>query len=202
MLKPTLKQRKDRIAKVAAKVFLQKGYKTASLQDIAQKARMSKAGLFHYFKTKEEILDYLIKGMTYNFIQMLENCIKRSEKEDLNAEEALKRYIATYAYFLNKSREIPLLILRERHQLTGKYKKGIYKIEHEIFNRMKNELKKVPSIDKKYDLNVISFLIISMSHWIGYWLKQKESLNLDSVIQQNIDIIFHGILKNRVFNSC
>jgi len=195
MFSPSLQKKKNYIAKIAAKEFLSKGYKTASLQDISKKVGMSKAGLYHYFNTKEQILYYIIASMGHNFLGALRNCVKECEAKGLEPEDALKKYLTKYANNLNKSGEAPLLILRERHQLTGKYKKELHKLEQDIFHGIKNELKKFPYIDKKYDLNVISFLIISMSHWIGYWLKPKGKLDLGSGIKENIDIIFHGIVK-------
>ncbi|NMD04239.1 MAG: helix-turn-helix transcriptional regulator, partial [Deltaproteobacteria bacterium] len=42
--------KKDYIAKVAVDVFFQKGYKESSLEDISNKGKISKAGIYHYFK--------------------------------------------------------------------------------------------------------------------------------------------------------
>jgi AcrR family transcriptional regulator len=195
MAVPSMDQKKNRIANIAIKVFLEKGYKSSSLQDIATKIGISKAGLYHYFKSKEEILWYVINRLTGSFIEELRDCAKRCEEEDLEPEAALRTYITTYAYQLNKSREVPLLILRERHQLTGEYRKELYKREREIFQGIREQLGKVPDIKKKYNLNVITFQIISMSHWIGYWFNRKGNLSLESVIQQSIDSIFRGIFK-------
>ena len=196
MFTPSLQKRKNYIANIAAKEFLSKGYKTASLEDIGNKVGMSKAGLYHYFKTKEEILYYILINMTNNFLGALRNCVKECEAEGLEPEDALKKYLTKYADNLNTSGEAPLLILRERHQLTGKFKTELHELEQEIFNGIRKELKKVPQINEKYDLNVIAFLIISVSHWIGYWMKPKGKLDLESVIKQNIDIIFNGIFKS------
>ena len=68
-------------------------------------------------------------------------------------------------------------------------------MEREVFDTLKSEIKRLPGVSKKHDPNVISFLIISMSHWMGYWLKEKGKLSLESAIEQSVDIIFHGILK-------
>ena len=195
MFMPSLEERKGYIAKIATKVFLAKGYATATLQDVSEKTGMSKAGLYHYFNTKEEILYHIIITTGREFVESLRDYLRECEAEGLEPEDILRKYLTKYAYDLNRSRDIPLLILRERHQLTGKYKTELYKFEQEVFEQIKNQLKKVPQIDKKYDLNLVSFKIISAAHWLGYWLKQKGRLDLESAVKQNIDIIFHGIMK-------
>jgi AcrR family transcriptional regulator len=41
---------------VATKLFSEKGYKGASLQEIAQEVGIQKASLYHYIPSKEELL--------------------------------------------------------------------------------------------------------------------------------------------------
>ncbi len=52
--------KKDYIAKKAIDVFSALGYKESSLQDIATKGKFSKAGIYHYFKSKSELLSYIL----------------------------------------------------------------------------------------------------------------------------------------------
>jgi TetR/AcrR family transcriptional regulator, cholesterol catabolism regulator len=59
LLEPGLEDKKDVIAEMAAGVFGQKGYNASSLQDAARQAGIGKAGLYHYFKSKEDILFYI-----------------------------------------------------------------------------------------------------------------------------------------------
>jgi len=180
---------------MATKVFAKGGYKSASLQNIAKKAGISKAGIYHYFNTKEEILYFIIKRGHDRFLRVLRNGIEESQEQKLGPEEAFRKFIVSYASFINHEKETRLIVLRDRHQLTGKYKKGLYKMEREIFDTLKRELKKIPGVEKKYDPNTISFLIIAMSHWMGYWVKDGGLLSLESAIEESVDIIFHGILK-------
>ena len=54
-------RRKDRILKCSLGLFASRGYDSASLDEIAGMCRMQKASLYHYFKSKEEILRELIR---------------------------------------------------------------------------------------------------------------------------------------------
>ncbi len=196
MFRLSLDERKKYLANTAAIVFCEKGYQSASLQDVARKAKISKAGVYHYFKTKEDILASLLIQHTDLFLRVLKERIKESQAKGLNAKQAFQELIRTYANHLNQNKEVRLLVLRERHQLTGKNKRDLYKRERAIFHLLRNELGKIPHIDKKNHPSVISFLIIAMSHWIGYWFKERDGLDLEEIINQNIGIIFNGIFKN------
>jgi hypothetical protein len=93
-----------------------------------------------------------------------------------------------------------LIVLRERHQLSGKRKKELSKREQAMFRLIKNELKKIRNLGEKINPNVVTFLIISMSHWLGYWFKEGKGLDLETIINQNIETIFHGTLKRSYTN--
>jgi len=195
LFRPSLDERKKYLANTAAMVFCEKGYQAASLQDVARKAKISKAGVYHYFKTKEDILALLLIQHTDLFLRVLKERIKESQAKGLDAKQAFQELIRTYANHVNQNKELRLLVLRERHQLTGKNKRELYKREQAIFHLLKNELGKIPYIDKRNHPNVISFLIIAMSHWMGYWFKESDGLDMEEIADQNIRIIFNGIFK-------
>lgn len=53
-------KRKNEITLSALKVFCEKGYEGASVDDIVKKANCSHGLFYHYFKSKKEIFDYII----------------------------------------------------------------------------------------------------------------------------------------------
>jgi AcrR family transcriptional regulator len=187
--------RKEYIAKVAETIFFQKGFKESSLQDVAAKANISKAGIYHYFKTKEDILYYILMKNTDLGIQALVNCINENRSKNYSPKQSFRKLIEVYSENLTRNKKNRLLVLRERHQLTGKNRKALLEKEREIFQLLKKELKRIAEINKKYNENVISFLVISMMHWMGYWFSPNNELSLKEVIDQSTDIVFHGMLK-------
>ena len=95
MLKISLEERKDYIAKIATKVFSEKGYQTATLQDVSRKAKLSKAGMYHYFKSKADILAYIFISHSDQFLDTLNLSLKESKDKGLNPEEAFKELAKT-----------------------------------------------------------------------------------------------------------
>ena len=192
MFRPSLEDRKKYIAEMATKVFARNGYMAASLQDIAKEAGISKAGLYHYFKNKEDILYYLLKTKHYDHLKALKDCMKTCEEKGLEPEETFRKLIHTYANYINNEKELRLVVLQDRHQLTKANKRGLRKIEQEILRTLRDQVRKLPGISKKYDPNVISFLIIAMSHWLGSWLREDGKLSQGEAITQSAEIILHG----------
>lgn len=190
-----MEDRREFISKIASKVFSEKGYQVASLQDVATGAEISKAGVYHYFKSKDDILAYILIKNTDIFLEKLKRSIQESKENALGPHDRFKRLIMAYAQHINTDKDKRQIVLRERHQLSGKYKKELFRREQAIFRFLRHELQEIPDLDKEINLNVVSFLFISMSHWLGYWYKEGKKMDLNDIIDQNIWIIMHGILK-------
>jgi len=196
LIKISLEERKDYIAKIASKVFSEKGYQTTSLQDVAYEAEISKAGIYHYFKSKEEILAFILITNSDRFLEKLKSSIDDIKNRGLTPQDSLKKLMEVYAQHINNEKYKRSLVLRERHQLTGRNREELYQREQAMFQLIKSELQKINNLDKSIDPSVIAFLFISMSHWLGYWVKEEGRLNLETIIKQNISAISHGIFKD------
>ncbi|NLM83397.1 MAG: helix-turn-helix transcriptional regulator, partial [Clostridiales bacterium] len=70
------KDAKERIVGAAVRLFSRKGYDATRVSDIAGAAKVNKALIYYYFKSKEDILDFMIDAVlrdavsiTLDFIQ-------------------------------------------------------------------------------------------------------------------------------------
>jgi len=193
MIKAKTEKRKSEIADKATDIFFKKDYRSTSLKDIADATGTSKAGIYHYFKTKEDILAYIfIRFQKENFTAYED---LRQKVPDPAAEPvtSLKFIIRTYTLLTLRKTKVALLSLRERHQLTGLNRENHLQEERKIFNTLKNEVSAIPGILEAYDINALVFQIISMSVWMGYWRIGDAALKREEVIEQNINIICHGV---------
>src|SRR5581483_4090557 len=56
----TVLDSKQEILRAAARLFQQQGYDATSMSDVAAALELSKGGLYHHFKSKDEILFHLM----------------------------------------------------------------------------------------------------------------------------------------------
>lgn len=83
---PTIRQkREDEIINSAKKVFLEKGYINATMEDIINETNLSKGGVYHYFKNKTEICIKLMDSVTSTRLD-LRNKLEKNHNHDLIEE--------------------------------------------------------------------------------------------------------------------
>lgn len=96
-------QTQERIVDASVKLFIEKGYEQTTIQDILDALNLSKGGLYHHFKSKEEILEAVKQKRAQYAADMLHDLIQNTEAE--NAKEKLKKILCrlgtsteTYAF--------------------------------------------------------------------------------------------------------
>jgi AcrR family transcriptional regulator len=102
----------ERILEAAKTVFHRKGFEGARMQEIADEARINKALLHYYFRTKENLFDAVFKAAFTEIFTKLFTTVD----SDLPMEEKLKNLIHDYIGFLQKNSYIPGFILTELNQ--------------------------------------------------------------------------------------
>lgn len=80
--------RRQELLDVAEALFYQHGYEQTSMQDISAKAGVTKGALYHHFKSKEEVLDAIVKSMMEQSIEQIRNI---ALEPSLNAIEKIKK---------------------------------------------------------------------------------------------------------------
>lgn len=82
-------QTQERIVDVSVRLFLEKGYEQTTIQDILDALNLSKGGLYHHFKSKEEILEAVKKKRGQYAADMLHDLIENTKAP--NAKEKMKK---------------------------------------------------------------------------------------------------------------
>lgn len=104
------------ILNAAKKVFLDKGFDGARMQHIADEARINKALLHYYFRSKDKLFDAIFEDA---FIKFLPN-ISQLMISDLPFREKIRAFVGHYIDMLLENPHLPLFILRELQRAPEK----------------------------------------------------------------------------------
>ncbi len=90
-----------KISDAAAALFAEKGYEGTSLQDVAKAVGVTKAGLYHYFSTKQELFDSIVLGVLSD---MLASAQARVASAQTHADR-VAAFMAAHAAFFEANRD-------------------------------------------------------------------------------------------------
>jgi AcrR family transcriptional regulator len=98
------------ILQAAEKVFVQKGYRLATVDDIAEEAQFSKATLYRYFKSKSDIFFEIIRS---SFEETYDG-IKKIQMKALSAEKKIKELIGYIITTYHKKKNLSRILFMEK----------------------------------------------------------------------------------------
>ncbi|HOX27866.1 MAG TPA: TetR/AcrR family transcriptional regulator [bacterium] len=120
--------RRNQIFKGAVKVLADKGYHSATTQEIADAAGLAKGTVYEYVKNKEDILLLVME----EGLSMLKNDINKIFEKTDDPRERLKQLILVQLKFAKKYKDSAKVVLHEVNNLTGDGRKMFLEQENEL----------------------------------------------------------------------
>ena len=195
--------RKNVILKAARKLFLEKGFKTVTVESIARKAELSKGSIYLYYNSKEEIYTQIL----LSDIDKFHNHIADLLQNPSNASEALVRLADIYVdFFLNERELFRILMTFMLHTTDMNLPQDLNKqiitttnrtisIIEEIFNYGIERGEFPATINVRQNRNAIWGMlngVISLYLFIGNETKRAEVIH--STIRAGLNTYIRGIL--------
>ena len=186
-----------RLAKIlqhATEVFCEKGYEGASMRDLSRASRMSLAGLYYYFDSKEKLL-YLIQK--YTFSTILERLRERLQGVE-EPEQRIRIFIQNHLeYFLANQKAVKVLS-HEDDVLKNGYGAEIAAIKREYYRiclQLLEELKAARGLELSSRIAVLS--LFGMMNWIYTWHNPRVDADAGELAREMGDIFLHGVCRGR-----
>lgn len=140
------------ICSVAAKVFSEKSYLSATLGDVAQAAGITKGGIFHYFSTKEELLFLILYRHMRFTLQALKGKIDHCDSPYEKIQVFIHHHLNNYRNNQAEAR----LTLQERVNLPPHFLEIIKDMEREYREILRSIIEQLVTGRKK---NVLAVLL-------------------------------------------
>jgi len=179
---------------MACKVFVEKGFEKATMEDIANALGLHKASLYHHINSKAELFyDILMMAFDETITRMEEVCKSRK----LDPEEKFKKIIAVHFDNIRKSSfEYQILLNERRYQLDRNQEKKVRTILKKYENyllEVVNEGIRAKIFRDDLDPRVVVSGIIGVGNAIYKWFKFEGSLTYDDVVYIYTQFFLSGL---------
>jgi AcrR family transcriptional regulator len=175
-------QKLEFILRTSARIFAEKGYHSTSMRDISRETSVSLAGLYHYCKSKEELL-FLIQDNCFGHVlerleQRLQETNKPVEKLRIVIDNHLSFFAANMAEMKVLSHEADSLAGEMHDNVSGK-KQRYTKLVRRILGEVQQAQ---PNGGPKVDLTVATYAMFGMMNWIYNWYDPNGKLSVHDLV--------------------
>lgn len=82
-------ERRREIVSTSRNLFLKQGYESTTMQNVMTKIGIAKGTAYHYFKSKEELLEAVVEEMVAEHVAMVEEALKECQGNALDKMRVL-----------------------------------------------------------------------------------------------------------------
>lgn len=185
--------RRGEICRTAAQIFLDRGYDATSVSDIARALGMTKAGLYHYFDSKEALLGEII---TYGLDRVRDDVVVPS-RAMRDPEERLRQLIVRHACITTHGRGAVAHLSGEIRALPSAARRQTEERMRQYFDLIRETLYELKAAGRlrKVDPTVAAFSLLGMILWVPRWFRHNGRLTQEQVAREIADMALGGLLR-------
>lgn len=187
--------RKSDILRKAARVFLELGYDATSMNVIAERAEVTKPGLYYHFDSKQELLFSI---MSYA-MDVLEKITAEAAAGAQGSEERLHDMIHALARITVEQEDgaFTILVIDETNALLGDHREEIQARKRAYYDTLRRAIEALAAEGRirTVDSTVATFTLLGMVLWLSKWFERDGRVPGEVVARQVTDMAMAAILR-------
>ncbi len=187
-------RRRAAVYGTATKILCDLGYEKASIRNIAEAMGMTKAGLYYYFESKEELLYQILDSYMDDLLAGIRNIHKQVSDPLCFIQECIRFQVTLYCKDKYRSK----LIIHDENCLSGKYYQALKEKQRIYLSYWREGLENYCRQEglKTDNLSVDVHFLVGMCNWIYQWYSEKGEVSPDALAERVFNIFFYGFRKS------
>ena len=184
--------RRAQIIEIAARVFRQKGYHAASLEEVAKELNITRPAIYHYVESKEEILCEIYEQV----MNTLSADLATVAKSNLPPDERLYQMISYQVAHVIDRQDRVAIFFQESAQLQEKYSLRLRNKRREFERLFEGVIKEgiEQGIFSEVNPTLATYAILGMCNWVYQWYNPNGRLSPQQVGETFARLMSQGYL--------
>ena len=185
-------QKLELILRASARIFAEKSYHSTSMRDISRATGVSLAGLYHYCKSKEELLFLIQDNCFGRVLERLEQRLAEVTEPEQKLRILIENHLAFFAANMSEmkvlSHEADSLAGELHLRVSGK-KENYTKLARKILDELQQQ-----NPQSRIDLTVATYALFGMMNWIYNWYNPRGKLSVADLVDNVMRLYLGGFL--------
>jgi AcrR family transcriptional regulator len=191
-------QKLEFILRTSARIFAEKGYHSTSMRDISRATNVSLAGLYHYCRSKDELL-FLIQD---NCFQRVLESARRRLAGASDPVEKLRIFIDNHLSFFAANMAEMKVLSHEADSLTGEMAERVSHTKRQYTFLARDILAEIQRTEaapeQAVDLTVATYALFGMMNWIYNWYDPAGKLTVAELVGNLARLFITGFVSGNL----
>jgi AcrR family transcriptional regulator len=173
-------------------LFSTNGFSATSVQQVAERSRISKAGIYYHVSEKEDLLFHICQYSIATLLRDIQKALKG--KEDSVAR--LRTIIRIHADFFLKHPHNLVVLNQQMRYLSASRRGQIERLERVYLNLIRSTIRdgQRQNVLQRSNPTVAAFLILAMLNTLDRWYNPRGSVRPPDLIKQVEETVLYGLV--------
>jgi AcrR family transcriptional regulator len=181
------------IRDAATRLFAEKGYKAASIADLARACGVSKALMYHYYRDKE----HLLFDIADSYIDRLQSIVDAVHAEELPAAAHLRRLVESFMAEYEHSAARHRVLVQDVKYLERIHRARVLAKQRRVVQGYADVIAQLASADRARLAKPLTMILFGMINWTFTWLKDTGPLTYSDMAPIVTDLFLGGVARVR-----
>lgn len=182
-------ERREKILDAAAALFARKGFLGASVAELAEACSLSKAALYHYYPSKEDML----YDVMHSHVKALDAAAARVAAGALPPREQLRSLARAFMALYAGAADRHKVLLGELDNLPAKRRAAVVALQRKLIAGVETVLEKIEPRLPKPRLRPAAMLFFGMINWTHTWFDPRGALSPEAFADMAVDTLLGGL---------
>ncbi|MFC4277268.1 TetR/AcrR family transcriptional regulator [Achromobacter aloeverae] len=188
---PSMPAPRASILAEAARLFADSGYENSAMADVAARLGMSKAAIYHYFRTKQDIYDAIIIETLDGLGRAVGDAVAAAE----GPAERLRAFMLAHARYFEANHSAFVAMLVGYSGMSPVYRDDAAQLRDDYERLLRRLIAEgvAQRVFRDIDQAATGRAILSMLNWMARWYKPGQGQDAESVAAGYYDLLLGGL---------
>jgi AcrR family transcriptional regulator len=181
--------RRREIFNAAVSLFLEQGFQETSMREIAEAAGMGKSSLYDYFRTKDEILLFVIEEET----GILTKQAQAIASQAIAPDERLRQIMQLHLAFLQENQNLFLRLSAEAQRLKAESQKSIQERRYAYQDLVAGIIKEGIASGSFRKVNALNAARLLINSLLSALYTSRPTGSVEEMLDEMVAIFLNGL---------
>lgn len=187
--------KREAVLETAAHLFLERGYRSTSLRELAALLKITKPALYYYFQNKEQILVECYRAG----IASIEGLLEEGELDHGTGLERVEAYLRVYATAIVSHDFGRCVAMLDDAELSPAARREVRTLKRRIDASIRGYIEEGIEDGSINDCNpkLAAFAAAGAINWIGTWYRPDGGLSRESIATGFAELLTRGLARRK-----
>jgi AcrR family transcriptional regulator len=187
------------LMEAAERLFAEQGVAGTSLQELADAVGLTRTGVYHYVKGKDDMLETLVRGFT---VETAEDVRRLADSDEGSAAHRLREAVVNMAERVALHPQRFRLLLNSEGALPDSLSRQYRRARRDTLSGLTDLISEsiTEGSSRAVDPELAAFSLAGAANWVAFWYPRKDGAGAKSpreVAEGLADIALSGLVAER-----